>query len=62
MDDSEKSQFDASSSDLSDKLVRQRSTGSASKTVPLTWVDVLSLPLPANTSPTRADKEEEKHR
>ncbi|XP_029963962.1 roundabout homolog 2 [Salarias fasciatus] len=31
-----------------DKLVKQRSTGSSSKSAPLTWVDVLSLPLPAN--------------
>lgn len=54
--------FDASSPDLTDKLARQRSTGSASKSVPLTWVDVLSLPLPANTSPSRVNKEEEKHR
>uniref|UniRef100_A0A8C4H9A6 Roundabout homolog 2 n=1 Tax=Dicentrarchus labrax TaxID=13489 RepID=A0A8C4H9A6_DICLA len=31
-----------------DKLVKQRSTGSSFKSAPLTWVDVLSLPLPAN--------------
>ncbi|XP_034723185.1 roundabout homolog 2 isoform X2 [Etheostoma cragini] len=31
-----------------DKLVKQRSAGSSSRSAPLTWVDVLSLPLPAN--------------
>ncbi|XP_075892440.1 roundabout homolog 2 isoform X2 [Nelusetta ayraudi] len=45
-----------------DKLAKQRSTGSSSsKSVPLTWVDVLSLPLPANTSHTKVSKEDEKH-
>ncbi|KAK2847413.1 hypothetical protein Q5P01_010412 [Channa striata] len=44
-----------------DKLVKQRSTGSSSKSAPLTWVDVLSLPLPANKDRghTKTDKEEE---
>uniref|UniRef100_A0AAQ5ZN85 Roundabout, axon guidance receptor, homolog 3 (Drosophila) n=1 Tax=Amphiprion ocellaris TaxID=80972 RepID=A0AAQ5ZN85_AMPOC len=37
-----------------DKLVKQRSTGSSSKSTPLTWVDVLSLPLPANKDRCRA--------
>ncbi|XP_045930073.1 roundabout homolog 2 isoform X1 [Micropterus dolomieu] len=47
----------------SDKLKKQRSTGSSSKSAPLTWVDVLSLPLPANTdrSHTKTGKEEEQH-
>ncbi|XP_028274974.1 roundabout homolog 2 [Parambassis ranga] len=47
----------------SDKLVKQRSTGSSSKSVPLTWVDVLSLPLPTNKDGghTKRDKEEEQH-
>lgn len=46
-----------------DKLVKQKSTGSTSKTAPLTWVDVLSLPLPAkDKSHTKADKGEEQHR
>ncbi|XP_035011180.1 roundabout homolog 2 isoform X1 [Hippoglossus stenolepis] len=31
-----------------DKLAKQKSTGSSSKSAPLTWVDVLSLPLPPN--------------
>ncbi|XP_030007599.1 roundabout homolog 2 isoform X2 [Sphaeramia orbicularis] len=46
-----------------DKLVKQRSTGSSSKSSPLTWVDVLSLPLPANKDRglTRTDQDEEKH-
>ncbi|XP_067364559.1 roundabout homolog 2-like isoform X1 [Channa argus] len=44
-----------------DKLVKQRSTGSSSKSGPLTWVDVLSLPLPANKDRGHAktDKDEE---
>uniref|UniRef100_A0AAQ5Y1L1 Roundabout, axon guidance receptor, homolog 3 (Drosophila) n=1 Tax=Amphiprion ocellaris TaxID=80972 RepID=A0AAQ5Y1L1_AMPOC len=51
-----------------DKLVKQRSTGSSSKSTPLTWVDVLSLseeedddwcpPLPARTYLMDASKEE----
>ncbi|XP_073342149.1 roundabout homolog 2 [Pagrus major] len=46
-----------------DKLVKQRSTGSSSKSAPLTWVDVLSLPLPANKdrSDKQTDRDEEKH-
>ncbi|XP_023120875.2 roundabout homolog 2 isoform X2 [Amphiprion ocellaris] len=46
-----------------DKLVKQRSTGSSSKSTPLTWVDVLSLPLPANKDRCRAkaNKEEAQH-
>ncbi|XP_054458340.1 roundabout homolog 2 isoform X1 [Anoplopoma fimbria] len=44
-----------------DKLVKQRSTGSSSRSAPLTWVDVLSLPLPANKDRvhTKTDKEDE---
>ncbi|XP_026219605.1 ig1_Robo domain-containing protein [Anabas testudineus] len=44
-----------------DKLVKQMSTGSSSKSAPLTWVDVLSLPLPANKDRghTKTDKDEE---
>ncbi|TNN59851.1 Roundabout 2 [Liparis tanakae] len=47
-----------------DKLVKQRSTGSSSRSAPLTWVDVLSLPLPAikDQGHTETDKEEEQHR
>ncbi|XP_036940644.1 roundabout homolog 2 isoform X2 [Acanthopagrus latus] len=46
-----------------DKLVKQRSTGSSSKSAPLTWVDVLSLPLPANKDrrDKKTDRDEEKH-
>ncbi|XP_071352441.1 roundabout homolog 2 isoform X2 [Trachinotus anak] len=46
-----------------DKLVKQKSSGSSSKSTPLTWVDVLSLPLPANKDKGHAktDKEEEQH-
>ncbi|XP_076590975.1 roundabout homolog 2 isoform X3 [Chaetodon auriga] len=46
-----------------DKLVKQKSTGSSSKSAPLTWVDVLSLPLPANKdrSQTKTDKEDGQH-
>lgn len=46
-----------------DKLVKQRSTGSSSKSAPLTWVDVLSLPLPANKDRchAKANKEEAPH-
>ncbi|XP_047450928.1 roundabout homolog 2 isoform X3 [Mugil cephalus] len=47
-----------------DKLAKQqRSTGSSSKSAPLTWVDVLSLPLPANTDRGYAetDREEAQH-
>ncbi|XP_042342301.1 roundabout homolog 2 isoform X2 [Plectropomus leopardus] len=44
-----------------DKLVKQRSAGSSSRSAPLTWVDVLSLPLPANKDrgQTKTDKEEQ---
>lgn len=47
-----------------DKLVKQMSTGSSPKSAPLTWVDVLSLPLPANKDRghTKTDKEEEQNR
>ncbi|XP_034556843.1 roundabout homolog 2 isoform X2 [Notolabrus celidotus] len=46
-----------------DKLVKQKSNVSMSKPAPLTWVDVLSLPLPANKDKghTRRDKEEKRH-
>uniref|UniRef100_UPI0037E7637F roundabout homolog 2 n=1 Tax=Semicossyphus pulcher TaxID=241346 RepID=UPI0037E7637F len=46
-----------------DKLVKQKSNGSVSKSAPLTWVDVLSLPLPANKEKgrTKTDKDEEQH-
>ncbi|XP_029302906.1 roundabout homolog 2 isoform X2 [Cottoperca gobio] len=46
-----------------DKLVKQRSAGSSSRSAPLTWVDVLSLPLPANKDRGHAntDKEEQQH-
>nr|XP_020510289.1 roundabout homolog 2-like isoform X1 [Labrus bergylta] len=45
-----------------DKLVKQKSNGSMSK-APLTWVDVLSLPLPANKEKghTRTGQEEKQH-
>ncbi|KAM6988285.1 LOW QUALITY PROTEIN: roundabout homolog 2 [Tautogolabrus adspersus] len=45
-----------------DKLVKQKSNGSMSK-APLTWVDVLSLPLPANKEKghTRTGQEEKRH-
>lgn len=39
-----------------DKLVKQRSTGSSPKSAPLTWVDVLSLPLSVNRDPPKNDK------
>ncbi|CAG08901.1 unnamed protein product, partial [Tetraodon nigroviridis] len=39
-----------------DKLVKQRSTGSSPKSAPLTWVDVLSLPLSANQDPPKKDE------
>ncbi|XP_026186777.1 roundabout homolog 2 isoform X2 [Mastacembelus armatus] len=42
-----------------DKLVKQRSTGTSSKSAPLTWVDVLSLPLPANKDRGHAKVEKE---
>ncbi|KAA8594060.1 hypothetical protein FQN60_004894 [Etheostoma spectabile] len=44
-----------------DKLVKQRSAGSSSRSAPLTWVDVLSLPLPANKdrAHTKTDKGEQ---
>uniref|UniRef100_A0A3Q3MJZ9 Uncharacterized LOC113144758 n=1 Tax=Mastacembelus armatus TaxID=205130 RepID=A0A3Q3MJZ9_9TELE len=41
------------------KLVKQRSTGTSSKSAPLTWVDVLSLPLPANKDRGHAKVEKE---
>ncbi|XP_039865015.1 roundabout homolog 2 isoform X1 [Simochromis diagramma] len=46
-----------------DKLVKQRSTGTSSKSGPLTWVDVLSLPLPANKDGhrTKTHNEDEQH-
>uniref|UniRef100_A0A1A7YP55 Roundabout, axon guidance receptor, homolog 1 n=1 Tax=Iconisemion striatum TaxID=60296 RepID=A0A1A7YP55_9TELE len=46
-----------------DKLAQQMYTGSSSKSAPLTWVDVLSLPLPPNKDRSRAtsDKEEAQH-
>lgn len=46
------------------KLVKQMSTGSSLKSAPLTWVDVLSLPLPASKDRghTKTDKDEEQHR
>ncbi|XP_061683448.1 roundabout homolog 2 isoform X2 [Syngnathoides biaculeatus] len=37
------------------KLVKQRSTGSVCTPTPLTWVDVLSLPLPANKDGRRSE-------
>ncbi|KAE8295137.1 Roundabout-like protein 2 Precursor [Larimichthys crocea] len=47
----------------SDKLMKQRTNGSSSKSAPLTWVDVLSLPLPANKDRghARTDKQEGQH-
>jgi len=47
-----------------DKPVQQRATESSSKSAPLTWVDVLSLPLPTNKDRSHAplDKEETQHR
>ncbi|XP_041850026.1 roundabout homolog 2-like isoform X2 [Melanotaenia boesemani] len=46
-----------------DKLLQQRCTGSSSKSAPLTWVDVLSLPLPANydRDHAKSNKEEAQH-
>ncbi|KAM6933207.1 roundabout homolog 2 [Xenentodon cancila] len=46
-----------------DKLVQQRCTGASSKSAPLTWVDVLSLPLPANQGRghVKPDKEDVQH-
>ncbi|XP_034053795.1 roundabout homolog 2 isoform X1 [Gymnodraco acuticeps] len=46
-----------------DKLVKQRSAGSSSKSAPLTWVDVLSLPLPAHKERglAKTDREEMPH-
>ncbi|XP_038159303.1 roundabout homolog 2 isoform X1 [Cyprinodon tularosa] len=46
-----------------DKLAPQPSAGSLSKSAPLTWVDVLSLPLPPNKERGRAksDNEEVQH-
>ncbi|XP_074535165.1 roundabout homolog 2 isoform X2 [Halichoeres trimaculatus] len=46
-----------------DKLVKQKSNTSMSKSAPLTWVDVLSLPLPANKEKgrTKTGKEEDQH-
>ncbi|XP_078140205.1 roundabout homolog 2 [Centroberyx gerrardi] len=45
-----------------DKLVKQRSTGSSSKPAPLNWVDVLSLPLPANKDRGRTNREQDEER
>nr|XP_057935820.1 roundabout homolog 2 isoform X2 [Doryrhamphus excisus] len=44
-----------------DKALKQRSSGSVFKSTPLTWVDVLSLPLPANKdgSHPKADEGEQ---
>ncbi|CAG6001558.1 unnamed protein product [Menidia menidia] len=42
-----------------DKLVLQESAGSLSKSAPLTWVDVLSLPLPTNKDRGHANPEKE---
>ncbi|XP_014860031.1 PREDICTED: roundabout homolog 2-like isoform X4 [Poecilia mexicana] len=46
-----------------DKLASQASAGSLSKPAPLTWVDVLSLPLPPNQGRDhpKPDKEEAQH-
>ncbi|XP_062242807.1 roundabout homolog 2-like isoform X1 [Platichthys flesus] len=46
-----------------DKLAKQKSTGSSSKSAPLTWVDVLSLPLPPNKEKgcTKTDKRDGRH-
>ncbi|XP_008423239.1 roundabout homolog 2 isoform X3 [Poecilia reticulata] len=46
-----------------DKLASQASAGSLSKPAPLTWVDVLSLPLPPNKGRDhpKPDKEEAQH-
>uniref|UniRef100_UPI0009B373AC roundabout homolog 2 n=1 Tax=Monopterus albus TaxID=43700 RepID=UPI0009B373AC len=46
-----------------DKLVKQKITGSSSRSAPLTWVDVLSLPLPASEDRghTKTDRGEEQH-
>ncbi|XP_068440521.1 roundabout homolog 2 isoform X2 [Clinocottus analis] len=46
-----------------DKVVKQRSSGSSSRSAPLTWVDVLSLPLPVikDRGHTKTDREEEQH-
>uniref|UniRef100_A0A8C5N8P4 Roundabout homolog 2-like n=1 Tax=Gouania willdenowi TaxID=441366 RepID=A0A8C5N8P4_GOUWI len=43
-----------------DKMTKQRLTGSSPKSAPLTWVDVLSLPFPANhdRSETTTNKRE----
>ncbi|KAM9801671.1 roundabout homolog 2 [Neosynchiropus ocellatus] len=41
-----------------DKLVKQKSTGSSPKLAPLTWVDVLSLPLPANKDQSSESRED----
>uniref|UniRef100_A0A3B5LT76 Roundabout, axon guidance receptor, homolog 3 (Drosophila) n=1 Tax=Xiphophorus couchianus TaxID=32473 RepID=A0A3B5LT76_9TELE len=47
-----------------DKLASQASAGSLSRPAPLTWVDVLSLPLPPNRGRDhpKPDKEEAQHR
>ncbi|XP_057694234.1 roundabout homolog 2-like [Corythoichthys intestinalis] len=45
-----------------DKLVKQRSTGSVCTPAPLTWVDVLSLPLPANKDGRASDVDSEERR
>ncbi|KAM9318090.1 roundabout homolog 2 [Pholidichthys leucotaenia] len=46
-----------------DKMVKQRSNGSPPRSAPLTWVDVLSLPLPANKEGghIKADDDEAQH-
>ncbi|XP_053279284.1 roundabout homolog 2 [Pleuronectes platessa] len=46
-----------------DKLAKQKSTGSSTKSAPLTWVDVLSLPLPPNKEKgrTKTDKGDGHH-
>ncbi|KAG7465569.1 roundabout-like 2-like isoform X3, partial [Solea senegalensis] len=42
-----------------DKLMTQKSTGSSSQSAPLTWVDVMSLPVPANEDKCLTKREEE---
>ncbi|XP_077422111.1 roundabout homolog 2 isoform X2 [Vanacampus margaritifer] len=46
----------------SEKLAKQRSTGSVCSPPPLTWVDVLSLPLPANKDGRRPEADHEDQR
>ncbi|XP_049582637.1 roundabout homolog 2 isoform X1 [Syngnathus scovelli] len=45
-----------------EKLVKQRSTGSVCPPAPLTWVDVLSLPLPANKEGRHLEVDDEDQR